>query len=48
MLTNNTRRKAEQVDAANPRAENAFGHIIEIAEDGRRLRRDHAAPGKSC
>jgi uncharacterized protein len=34
MLTNNTRRTAEQVDPANPRAENAFGHIIEIAEAG--------------
>ena len=39
MLTNNSRRKAEQVDAANPRAENLFGHIIEmIPPDG-----DHAA-----
>jgi secreted PhoX family phosphatase len=39
MLTNNTRRKAEQVDAANPRAENAFGHIVELIPTGG----DHAA-----
>lgn len=32
MLTNNTRR--EEANAANPMADNAFGHIIEIAEDG--------------
>ncbi len=39
MLTNNTRRKPEQRDAANPRADNAFGHIVEMtAPDG-----DHTA-----
>ncbi|AUH64544.1 PhoX family protein [Paracoccus zhejiangensis] len=32
MLTNNTKR--EEANAANPRVENAFGHIIEIAEEG--------------
>ncbi|GLK57494.1 secreted PhoX family phosphatase [Methylopila capsulata] len=41
MLTNNSKRKADQVDAANPRPENAFGHIVEISPDGG----DHAAEG---
>ena len=39
VLTNNNRRKAEEVNAANPRANNLFGHLIEmIPPDG-----DHAA-----
>ncbi|QTP56180.1 PhoX family phosphatase [Billgrantia sulfidoxydans] len=33
-LTNNTRRSEEQRNAANPRAENHFGHIIRWQEDG--------------
>ncbi|WP_300061146.1 PhoX family phosphatase [uncultured Roseobacter sp.] len=40
MLTNNTRRQPDQVNAANPRPESSFGHIIEIKEDGE----DHASP----
>ncbi|MEP1767720.1 MAG: PhoX family phosphatase [Sulfitobacter sp.] len=43
MLTNNSKRKPDAIDAANPRPESAFGHIIEIKEDGG----DHgAATGK--
>ena len=33
-LTNNTRRTAEQTDAANPRPQNRFGHIIRWRENG--------------
>jgi secreted PhoX family phosphatase len=39
MLTNNSKRKADQVDAANPRGPNKFGHIIEMVPEAG----DHAA-----
>lgn len=39
MLTNNSKRTEDQVNAANPRAKSNFGHIIEVKEDGG----DHAA-----
>jgi uncharacterized protein len=34
VMTNNNQRTAAQVDAANPRANNIHGHIIELTEDG--------------
>jgi uncharacterized protein len=39
MLTNNSQRKAEQQDAANPRAGSRFGHIIEMMPENA----DHAS-----
>ncbi len=41
MLTNNGKRKPDQTDAANPRADNRFGHIVELTPDDG----DHAATG---
>lgn len=41
MLTNNSKRRSSETNAANPRAENRFGHIIEMTPDGG----DHAATG---
>ncbi len=34
VLTNNSRRTAAQIDAANPRADNKDGHILELLEEG--------------
>lgn len=39
MLTSNDTRKEDEADAANPRPNNVFGHIVEITPDGG----DHAA-----
>jgi secreted PhoX family phosphatase len=44
MLTNNTRRKQEQVDAVNPRTNNAHGQVVELVPPGGEGKEaDHAA-----
>lgn len=43
MLTNNAARTAAQVNPANPRAENAHGHVVELIPAGAPGRPDHAA-----
>jgi secreted PhoX family phosphatase len=43
MLANNVRRTASQVDAANPRANNAYGHVIALVPPGSGPDADHAA-----
>ena len=45
MLTNNTKRKAGDENAANPRAKNKHGHVIEMTPPGGKMGadKDHAA-----
>ena len=43
VMTNNSRRKLDQIDAANPRFDNTAGHIIEMSPPGEGKDADHAA-----
>ncbi len=43
VMTKNDKRKAEQVDAMNPRPENRWGHIIEMTPPAKDGKVDHAA-----
>lgn len=43
VMTKNKKRKAEEIDAANPRAENLYGQILELVPPGDGAAADHAA-----
>jgi secreted PhoX family phosphatase len=43
VLTKNDKRKADQVDAVNARAENKWGHIVELTPPAKDGKVDHAA-----
>jgi len=43
VLTKNDKRKADQVDAVNARAENKWGHIVELTPPAKDNKPDHAA-----
>ncbi|SEA46685.1 PhoX family protein [Microbulbifer marinus] len=43
MLTKNKKRDSDEIDAANPRARNATGHVLEIVPPGQYGRRDHTS-----
>ena len=43
VLTKNDKRKADQIDAVNARAENKWGHIVELTAPAKDGKPDHAA-----